>query len=135
MKQVAKAVIVDDQQNYLLLWRDDHPGFGNDVDLPGGTIDNDETPEAALEREIQEEIGVTIHASQATLAYRGTDFSKTGTEYSLYLVRVNKQPAIALSWEHASYKWLTREQFLSQTKNSTDTYMNMVHDKISTLTS
>lgn len=43
MKKVAKLVIVDPQNNYLLMYRNQHPTFGDDPDLPGGTVEGSET--------------------------------------------------------------------------------------------
>lgn len=39
MKQVAKLVIIDDRGKYLLMQRSSHPTFGDDPDLPGGTLE------------------------------------------------------------------------------------------------
>ena len=43
MKKVAKLVIIDSDDKYLLMHRSDHPTFGVDPDLPGGTLEDDET--------------------------------------------------------------------------------------------
>jgi ADP-ribose pyrophosphatase YjhB (NUDIX family) len=56
------AIIFDDQQRILLL---DHV-FRPDCTwgIPGGFIDNREQPEAALRRELQEEIGVEVESAK-----------------------------------------------------------------------
>jgi 8-oxo-dGTP pyrophosphatase MutT (NUDIX family) len=55
----ACAVIVLDDGRYLLQLRDLKPGifYPGHWGLFGGAIDGDETPEAALRRELREEIG------------------------------------------------------------------------------
>jgi len=129
----AKVLIIDEQDQYLLLIRDNHPRFGNDPDLPGGTIEYGESPETAAVREVEEEAGISIPVSDIELLYKGLDYSVHGIEYSLYLARVSPRPKVVVSWEHASYAWLSREDFLNTTKSSNDTYMLMVHDVISKL--
>ena len=56
----ACAVIVLDDGRYLLQLRDLKPGifYPGHWGLFGGAIDGDETPEAALRRELSEEIGL-----------------------------------------------------------------------------
>jgi len=58
----ACAVIVLDDGRYLLQLRDLKPGifYPGHWGLFGGAIDRDETPEAALRRELQEEIGLVV---------------------------------------------------------------------------
>jgi 8-oxo-dGTP pyrophosphatase MutT (NUDIX family) len=50
----AAAIIVDDQGQVLLVRPTYRPGW----DLPGGVVEADESPRAALRREIAEELGV-----------------------------------------------------------------------------
>jgi 8-oxo-dGTP pyrophosphatase MutT (NUDIX family) len=54
MKQVAKLILRDQNDRYLLLYRSNHPTFGNDPDLPGGTLEVGEDPIRALIREAEE---------------------------------------------------------------------------------
>jgi len=129
----AKVLIIDNQDQYLLMIRDNHPHFGNDPDLPGGTIEDGESHEVAAVREVEEEAGITISLDDIELLYKGFDYSAHGIEYSLYLTRLNYRPEVVVSWEHASYRWLSREDFLKTTKTSNDTYMLMVHDVVSKL--
>lgn len=55
MKQVAKVVIIDSEDRYLIMTRSNHPTFLDDPDLPGGTIEEDEDPLEAAIREVVEE--------------------------------------------------------------------------------
>jgi 8-oxo-dGTP pyrophosphatase MutT (NUDIX family) len=58
----ACAVIVLEDGRYLLQLRDLKPGifYPGHWGLFGGAIDGDETPEAALRRELREEIGLVV---------------------------------------------------------------------------
>lgn len=126
MKRVAKLVVIDKDDQYLLMWRSDHPTFPNDPDLPGGTIENGEQPREAMVREVEEEAGITIDGNAAIERYTGTDYSGHGTEYTLYTIQLDYRPDITISWEHDSYEWLERDAFMVKTANASDTYMQMV---------
>lgn len=128
MKQVIKLIIVDNEDNYLLLYRDAHPTFGNDPDIPGGTLEEGETAEQTMIREVQEEIGVTVDNSKVQEIFSSTDYSAQGVLDTLFLTTVKKRPTIHLSWEHLAYQWLSKEDFLEKARSANDTYMHMVHD-------
>jgi len=128
---VAKVLIIDEQNKYLMLWRGNHPRLPNDPDLPGGTIEAGETPEVAAIREVQEEAGIVISPNDLELLYKGLDYSFHGVEYTLYVATIHPRPEVVLSWEHEGYEWLDRETFLIKAKEATDTYMHMVHGVVS----
>ncbi|HET6746752.1 MAG TPA: NUDIX hydrolase [Candidatus Saccharimonadales bacterium] len=130
MKQVAKLIIIDQNDNYLLMKRSDHPTFPNDPDLPGGTLEEGEEPLETMLREVTEEAGVTVNPQEVKHVYTGANYSHHGTVYHLYTTRVNERPEIIISWEHDSYDWMSKEEFLARVGGAADTYMQMVHDII-----
>lgn len=130
MKKVAKIVILDNDNNYIMMWRSDHPTFSNDPDLPGGTVEEGESSLDAMIREVVEEAGFEINKENVKKVYSGTDYSTHHTHYSLYVTKLTNRPEVIISWEHSSYKWLDRDDFLATAKNSKDTYMQMVNDVI-----
>lgn len=130
MNKVAKIVIVDADNKYLLMKRDGHPTFGDDPDLPGGTIEPGEDPLDAMVREVYEEAGFVIDGSKARLLYEGTEYSAHGTHYSLYVTDVQDRPDVTISWEHAGYEWLGLEELLDKASSANDTYMHMVYDQL-----
>lgn len=129
--QVAKVVLIDNNGHYLLLQRNDHPDFGFDPDLPGGTLEDGEASLQTLLREVVEEIGVILRPEDVTHHFTGSKYSKHGTIYHLYSTRVHVRPEITISWEHASHEWIHPEIFLAKSRNAKDTYMHMVHDVMS----
>ena len=131
MKQVAKLIIIDNDNKHLLMHRSDHPAFGTDPDLPGGTLEDGEQPLATMIREVQEEAGIEIEDTEAVLLYQGSEYSTNGTEYSLYRVTLDGRPDVTISWEHSSYEWIDRDQFLEKSKDAKDTYMHMVYAVLS----
>jgi 8-oxo-dGTP pyrophosphatase MutT (NUDIX family) len=128
MKQVAKLVIIDGRGKYLLMHRSAHPTFGNDPDLPGGTVEEGELPLEAMIREVLEEAAIKIDRASVREVYAGTDYSAHGTHYSLYVTELLDTPEIIMSWEHSLYEWLHRDAFLKKANKANDTYMRMVHD-------
>lgn len=130
MKKVAKLIIVDQDNKHLLMYRSNHPVFGDDPDLPGGTLEDGEEPIETMVREVDEEAGVAVNAEDVEMLYEGTGYSKHGTHYSLYKVSVQDIPEITISWEHMGYEWLDRQAFLEKIRDANDTYMQMVYDKL-----
>lgn len=130
MKRVAKLLIIDPDDKYLLMYRSDHPTFGRDPDLPGGTVEDSETLLETMLREVDEEAGVSIDPNNATKVYSGTDYSTHGTHYALFITKLKMRPEIMMSWEHSSYEWLDRSDFIQKTSNAKDTYMHMVSDAV-----
>lgn len=129
--EVAKLVITDSNDTYLVMYRNNHPYFGNEIDLPGGTVEEGETPLEAMIREVQEEAGVAIDQAKAKHVITSADYSDHGAEYSLFSVQLAERPEVTISWEHAHYAWLSRDEFLAEAKQSMDRYMNMAHDALS----
>jgi len=57
---VAIAVIVNEQKQVLIALRQSHQHQGGLWEFPGGKVEAGESIEAALEREIKEELGIEI---------------------------------------------------------------------------
>lgn len=133
MKKVAKLVVVDNDNNYLMMYRSNHPTFGDDPDLPGGTLEEGELVHETMIREVHEEIGLSIANGVAKEIYSGSNFSKHGTYYSLFITELSERPEITMSWEHSAYEWLSHEDFLEKARGANDTFMHMVHDTLKNL--
>lgn len=127
MVQAAKVVIVDEQDNYLMLTRANHPRFGNDPDIPGGLVEPGELPLDAAIREVQEEIGVVLTPNQLREVFVGTQYSTHGIEDTLFIAQIPR-PRIRLSWEHADYTWHNRALFTELAAGANDAFMHMVAD-------
>ncbi|MFC3907677.1 8-oxo-dGTP diphosphatase MutT [Legionella dresdenensis] len=58
--KVAVAVIFDRQQRILITQRPLKLAHGGQWEFPGGKLEPDESPEAALIREVKEEVGLLV---------------------------------------------------------------------------
>lgn len=58
--RVAVAIITDDEHRVLVTQRPYHASHGGFWEFPGGKIEEHETPDEAVKREIKEELGIDI---------------------------------------------------------------------------
>jgi ADP-ribose pyrophosphatase YjhB (NUDIX family) len=106
---VAKALVIDEAQNCLILRRSDtHPHVPLTPDLPGGQVDEDESPHDAVVREIAEETALTVRPAQTQLVYASTEIDRNRNVIRLlYVTRVaGVKPKVTISWEHSEAWWV-----------------------------
>ena len=62
MKEIAAIILENDKGEFLLYLRDNKPGipFPDHWDLIGGHVEDGETPEQALVREVKEELDIDL---------------------------------------------------------------------------
>ena len=104
----VKALIVKEGK-VLVLKEKDIRGTGDEIyDLPGGRIEDEESPEETLGREIKEELGVeNFEIKDLFLASKYEHYSKDGISYMALFYHVDiEDTEIKLSDEHFSYEWI-----------------------------
>ena len=104
--EVVAAVILDEDGKILATQR----GYGAMKDgweFPGGKMEPGETPQEALQREISEELAVTIEVDEflCTVHYNYPEFYLTMHCYWCHVV----QGAVKLL-EHEAARWLAMDQ-------------------------
>ena len=62
--EVAAGILLDQSGRYLLGQRPEGKPYAGYWEVPGGKIEKDESVFEALKRELQEELGIDIHASE-----------------------------------------------------------------------
>lgn len=82
----AGAIVVRDRK-VLLVKRADKP-YKGDWCIPAGFMEWDETPRECAEREILEETGFQIEATEVFEVYSGTDDPRTNAVLILYFCRL-----------------------------------------------
>lgn len=104
---VAKVVIIDNKDRVLFLKRSKYVDkFAGEWDLPGGHLKGNETLFAGLEREVEEETGLSI--SEPNLI---------GTDNNLHFFYCNydSQP-VKISHEHTEYRFFDKKELDSKQK-------------------
>ena len=130
-KIVAKALVRNSEGLYLVLYRSNtHPLFPEHIDFPGGEVEPEEIPEAAVAREIQEETGLSVNPNKLKKLFAK---QYRQTTHMLFEAKLAEPDAkVALSWEHKSYRWITPEELKSLPKFSgADSYYTDVVDYLS----
>ena len=89
--QVATALLFDCNHKLLIYLRDDKPeiSFPNHWDLFGGHVDEGETPEQALVRELKEELNVDITDYQFYKTFESTNETKPNTKF-VFVVKISQ---------------------------------------------
>ena len=103
---VVGAIIENENNEILCALRGPEMTLPNYWEFPGGKIEDGETKEEALKREIKEELGCTIKVYEP--------IEDTTYEYDKVIVRLETFMAKVISGtpvisEHAEIKWITRE--------------------------
>lgn len=104
------AIIENEKEEIFCALRSPEMSLPNYWEFPGGKIENGETPEEALAREIQEEFNCTISV--------GEKVEDTTYEYDKVIVRLETYKAKLLdgnptALEHADTKWVSRQEIRS----------------------
>ncbi len=104
---VAAAAIVNADQQVLLAKRAPHRHQGDRWEFPGGKLDADETPVAALVRELQEELAITPTQFRRllTLTHHYPDKS-----VRLHVFRVEAFEGVPHGNEGQPLQWVATEQ-------------------------
>lgn len=108
MKRYGSSIIfINDKQQILLFLRDDKPGlpYRNMWDVPGGHVEDDETPEDCIVREMKEEMNLDL---QDFHLFCQTEFEDR-IEYT-YWEKTNLIIADINLMEGQRLKWFTRNE-------------------------
>lgn len=124
----AKALIKSVEGRYLVLTLNRHPYFGNDIDLPGGELDEGEDAIQAITREIYEEVGLRIKGSTCRICASTRKYSRSGSLYNLIEIELNAPASIKLSWEHIDYEWLEADEVIKRGLQSKNRYLHLAAD-------
>ena len=112
MKDVKKhievvAAVIRDEDGKILATQRGYGAMKDGWEFPGGKMEPGETPQEALQREISEELAVTIEVDEflCTVHYNYPEFYLTMRCYWCHVV----QGAVKLL-EHEAARWLTMDQ-------------------------
>ena len=99
------AAVIKRNNYYFIAQRNRHKHFAYHWEFPGGKVDNQETFENALKREIKEELAISIRILNHIASEKHKD-EKTDVNVHYYLCEPLNEKII-LS-EHEDMKWLQK---------------------------
>ncbi|GGA34864.1 8-oxo-dGTP diphosphatase MutT [Pelagibacterium lentulum] len=103
---VVACALVDADRRVLIAQRPQGKQLAGLWEFPGGKVDPGETPEAALIRELREELGVeTQEACLAPLTFASHSYENFHLLMPLYVCR--KWQGDPQSHEHSALKWVS----------------------------
>jgi len=106
---VVCALIEDAAGRVLVAQRPAHKHLGGLWEFPGGKIEPGEKAEAALQREIAEELGCEIEVGAALAAVRH-EYAELTIELRPFVARLVAGGAPPESREHQALRWVTAEE-------------------------
>jgi 8-oxo-dGTP diphosphatase len=106
---VAAVALIDADGRVLIARRPEGKSMAGLWEFPGGKVDAGETPEAALIRELKEELGIdTVASCLAPFTFASHRYEDFHLLMPLYLCRKWQGEVRAL--EHAALKWVRAER-------------------------
>ena len=104
------AAIIKKNNKYFIAKRNRNKHLGNQWEFPGGKVNNDETFEIALKREILEELSIDIIIMKKIISKKYID-EKINILLHYFLCKpINDN--IKLS-EHEDMKWIEKKDFVN----------------------
>lgn len=111
IRVAAKALIIKDNKVLILQRKRTSPDAKIEWDIPGGGIEQGESFEQALHRELKEEANITGEIIDIIRAWNCIDENKMlyGVTFAVRYISGN----ITLSDEHENYQWIPLSQIQS----------------------
>lgn len=104
MRYVAKALLYNPEGQILVLRRSKtHPVLAYEIDFPGGIIERNETVIDGLLREIGEETGIRLTATDLNQMHDQPD--ELDEHHHVFVAQLLDTPDVHISWEHDQYHW------------------------------
>ena len=99
----VKIAIINDKDEVLLLRRSNLTPHAGTLDLPGGSVDANESPEIAAVRETIEETGISI--TRPKIVFSGLVDGHADPWLMIGFGAHVEQAEVLISWEHDEYMW------------------------------
>lgn len=102
---VVACALVDADRRVLIAQRPEGKSLAGLWEFPGGKVEPEETPEEAIIRELEEELGVSTRtACLAPLSFASHNYESFHLLMPLFVCR--KWQGLPVAREHAALKWV-----------------------------
>jgi 8-oxo-dGTP diphosphatase len=109
---VAAAALIDADCRVLIAQRPEGKALAGLWEFPGGKVETDERPEAALIRELHEELGIEVEeACLAPLTFASFAYPEFHLLMPLYICR--RWKGFVTAREHKALKWVSAKDLRS----------------------
>lgn len=115
MSTVVVAIVLfsSSSQKYLIVRRDQNQSGAGFWEFPGGKVEAGETPEQALQREIHEELNVSIEVTGLRFLSKNLHHYNTKSiDISFYLYEVPHEVPLVLV-DHDDFSWCDVDDLLN----------------------
>lgn len=102
---VVAAVVVDGTGRVLVAQRPAHKHLALKWEFPGGKVEANETPVAALIRELREELGVEVEGLRALPTF-SHDYGEVVIAMMPFVCRLSAGSAAPHAHEHVALRWV-----------------------------
>lgn len=102
----AIGLVFDDNGRILVSKRPNHKSFPGTWEFPGGKCHDDESPEQAVVRELDEEVGISVKRTRLFFE-QPFDYPNYSIQLSFY--RVEAYEGVPLSGEGQMIRWVSFE--------------------------
>jgi 8-oxo-dGTP diphosphatase len=102
---VVAAGLVNDKGEVLLAKRPVGKRLAGKWEFPGGKVEEGETPESALSRELKEELGITVEHAEPFWFLSHDYVQEFGFHLLMPIYLVNKWQGTPQALEHAAICW------------------------------
>jgi 8-oxo-dGTP diphosphatase len=106
------CALIERDGHVLMAQRPAHKHLGGKWEFPGGKIEPGETPEAALHRELQEELGCTVEVLRALKPHTHA-YATVTVQLIPYVTRLLPSSGAPQTHEHAALRWVPTTELLS----------------------
>lgn len=125
---IVSAIIIQDNKFLVLKRASDSQFAPNEWELTSGFMDDGETAEQTILREVKEELNVSGTILESLTMYEMNDQDGRWLVVP-YLVSLDEDKTIQISDEHSEFKWMTLEE-MSQFEYLAETIVFIKSQKI-----